>query len=88
LALSKQRGFVPIIGVSDREDVLRQMCLFWGVIPLAAAPTADNRALLAYLEDWGRRQGLLAMGDQIVLVAGTGLPTQGHNMVMVHQVSA
>ena len=45
-------------------------------------------ALLAYLEDWGRRQGLLATGDQIVLVAGTGFPTQGHNMVMVHQVGA
>lgn len=88
LALSKRRGFVPIVGVSDREDVLRQMCLFWGVIPLSDAPTADNPALLAYLEAWGRRQRLLAADDQIVLVAGTGLPTQGHNMVMVHQVSA
>jgi len=88
LALSKQRGFVPICGVSDREDVLRQMCLFWGVIPLSDAPTADNTALLAYLEAWGRRQGLLAADDQVVLVAGTGLPTQGHNMVMVHQVGA
>jgi pyruvate kinase len=86
LALSKQRCFVPIVGVSDCEDVLRQMCLFWGVIPLSDAPATDNQALLVYLEGWGRREGLLAAGDQIVLVAGTGLPTQGHNMVMVHQV--
>ena len=87
-ALSKQRNFVPIVGVSDREEVVRQMCLLWGVIPLSNAPAADNQALLTYLEDWGRREGLLAAGDQVVLVAGTGLPAQGHNMVMVHQVSS
>ncbi len=87
LALSKQRNFVPTAGVSDREEVVRQMCLMWGVIPLAGAPTADNVALLAHVTDWGRRAGLVAKGDAIVLVAGTGLPSQGHNMVLVHQVS-
>jgi pyruvate kinase len=87
LALSKLRNFVPTVGVSDREEIVRQMCLMWGVIPLLEAPTTDNTALLSHVTDWGRREGLLSPGDRIVLVAGTGLPSQGHNMVMVHDVS-
>lgn len=30
LALSKQRNYVPTIGLSDSEATLRQMCLYWG----------------------------------------------------------
>jgi pyruvate kinase len=88
LGLSKQRNFVPTVGVSDREDVLRQMCLFWGVIPLAGAPVSSTEALLAHLETWGRRDGCLTAGDRVVLVAGTGLPGQGHNQILVHEIGA
>ena len=34
LALSKQRNFVPTVGVSPVDATLRQMCLYWGVNPL------------------------------------------------------
>ena len=34
LRLSKNRNFVPTVGVSDSEATLRRMCLYWGVIPL------------------------------------------------------
>ena len=36
---SKQRDFVPTIGVSDSAAVLRRLSLFWGVTPLAGAPS-------------------------------------------------
>ena len=41
---SKQRDFVPTIGLSDSASVLRRLTLFWGVTPLADAPVHDGRS--------------------------------------------
>ena len=86
LTLSKQRGYAPILGVSDSEATRRQMCLYWGVIPLAGVPTTDSHRLFEYIEKWGAENGVLRSGDHIVLVAGLGLASQGHNMVRIHRV--
>mgnify|MGYP005847608079 CR=1 FL=1 len=86
LSLSKNRSFVPTLGVSDSAATLRRMCLYWGVIPLAGAPTHDSRALLRHVVEWGRANGLLNPGDRVVLVAGTGLAATAHNMIVVHVV--
>ena len=86
LSLSKNRNFVPTLGVSNSEATLRRMCLYWGVIPLAGAPTQDSAALLAHIIQWGRTNGCLSAGDRIVLLAGTGLAASAHNMIVVHVV--
>jgi pyruvate kinase len=86
-AVSKQRSLVLTLGVSDDPVTLRQMCLYWGVMPLAGAPVADNVALVEYVSQWGLKSGWLAVGDRIVLVAGTGLGAGGHNMALVHEVA-
>ncbi|MDZ4819114.1 MAG: pyruvate kinase [Planctomycetota bacterium] len=87
LALSKLRSFVPTIGVSDSETTLRQMCLYWGVTPLHTKPTKDSVQLLEQVSNWGVQDGRLKPGDSILLVAGTGLGTGGHNMCVVHEVN-
>ncbi len=86
LALSKQRNFVPTVGTSDREQTLRQMCLYWGVRPLAA-PIDAIGALVRHIETWGKSSSTLASGDRIVLVSGTWMAGAGHNLVLVHEVS-
>lgn len=86
LALSKQRSAVPIIGASPRPATLRQMCLYWGVVPLADAPTTDSIQLVAHIQSWALRNGLLEPGDFVVVVAGIGLASRGHNMIRVHEV--
>lgn len=86
LALSKQRSFTPKLGVSDNEETLRQMALYWGVIPLSGAPLTDQTSLLEYVEAWGKRDGCLKDHDRVVLVSGIALGARGHNMVMVHEV--
>ena len=63
------------------------MCLYWGVIPLAFTPTRDIVEMLKRVSDWGIKEGRFTPGDRIVLVAGTGLPTAGHNLAMVHEVT-
>jgi pyruvate kinase len=86
LSLAKNRNFVPVVGVSDAEATLRRMCLYWGVIPLAGAPTDDKVALLKHVVGWGRANGLLAAGDRVLLLAGTGLAVTAHNLIVVHQL--
>jgi len=85
-SLAKNRNFVPTLGVSDSEATLRRMCLYWGVIPLAGAPTDDSTRLLEHVVDRGRAAGLLAPGDRIVLITGTGLKATAHNMIVVHEL--
>jgi pyruvate kinase len=88
LAISKRRNLVPIVGVSDRPEVLQQMSLYWGVIPLMGAPTTDSIELLKFVEQWGQENNMLSTGSHVVLVAGIGLASRGHNMVRVHEVGA
>jgi len=83
---SKQRDFVPTIGTSDSIPVLRLLTLFWGVTPLVGAPVNDGPALRAFIDDWGRKQGLLLKGDCVVFVTGTNFYPMAQNILVVHEV--
>ena len=86
IARSKRRGAVPTIGISDNPATLQQMTLYWGVTPLAAVASTDINGLLEQVTAGGLREGKLARGDRILLVAGIGFGTGGHNMALVHEV--
>ena len=86
LSLSKNRNFVPTIGVSDSEATLRRMCLYWGVIPLSGTPAGDGKQLLRHVTEWGRAAGYLDSGDRIVLLTGSDLTGTTHNMIQVHEL--
>ena len=83
---SKQRDFVPTIGVSDSEAVLRRLTLFWGVTPLADAPVHDGPQLRAFIDNWGREQGILQKGDRVVFVTGTNFYPMAQNILVIHEV--
>jgi pyruvate kinase len=83
---SKQRDFVPTVGVSDSAAVLRRLSLFWGVTPLAGAPVHDGPALRAFIDHWGREQGLLHKGDRVVFVTGTNFYPMAQNILVIHEV--
>ena len=87
LALSKQRNYVPTVGVSPIDATLRQMCLYWGVNPLPGKHASSRPELIAQIALWGRSEGLLAHGDRIILVTGTQTNITGHNHVMVHEMT-
>ncbi|MFM8704846.1 MAG: pyruvate kinase alpha/beta domain-containing protein, partial [Planctomycetia bacterium] len=86
IARSKRRGAVPTIGLSDNVAALRQMALYWGVTPVAGVASHDINQLLEHVSAWGLREERLQRGDRIVLVAGIGFGTGGHNMALVHEV--
>ncbi len=86
LAVSKQRNYAPTIGVSDSPATLRTMCLQWGVIPMAGAPTHDVAELMRHVEQWGVANGTLLRGDRIVIVTGSQLTIGGHNLLTVLEI--
>ncbi|MCU0877112.1 MAG: pyruvate kinase [Pirellulaceae bacterium] len=83
---SKQRDFVPTIGVSDSTNVLRRLALYWGVTPLAGAPVHEGPKLRAFIDQWGREQGLIQVGDRIVFVTGTNFYPMAQNILVIHEV--
>jgi pyruvate kinase len=88
LVLSKHRKSVHTVGVTESPETLRRMCLYWGVVPLAGAPSRNGAEMLRYVVQQGRERGVLTGGDRVVLIAGTGLTGTTHNMVLVHEVPA
>ncbi|MCA9215207.1 MAG: pyruvate kinase [Planctomycetales bacterium] len=86
LAKSKHRDFIPTIAVSDSEETLRRMTLYWGIGPVAGAPSQANEDLTGFIDAWGRHHGYLVPGDKVVVVTGTGLLAGAHNLIMVHEV--
>jgi pyruvate kinase len=86
LALSKERNFVPTVGISDSEQALRQMCLYWGVTPIFGLGGASDAELILRVESWAHREHVLQQGDRVVIVSGTQTKVSGHNVVLVHEV--
>ncbi len=88
MAISKQRPHVPIIALTDRPEVARRMCLFWGVIPVETPAVAwAPKELLAFVTTLGRDQKLLDSGSKLVLVGSSDWALDWHDMMLVHVVS-
>ena len=85
LIKSKQRDFISTISISNQEETLRQMALLWGIEPVRGAP-ASGPALRDFINNWGRKNGVLAKGDLVVLLASGDFRTDAHNQVLVHEV--
>ena len=86
IAIAQHRFTVPVVGVSNSDETLRRMCLYWGAHPLAEAPTESRLQLLTHIVEWGKRERLLTTGDRIVLVSGEVAASVGHNILYVHEV--
>lgn len=83
---SKHRDGTPVVAISDSRATLRQMCLFWGVIPLPGAPSTDGPQLRKYISEWGVSNGWLEKSDRGVYLTGTDLVPHAHNVVVVFEV--
>lgn len=83
---SKQRNFIPALGVSDSQTTLRRMGIFWGIKPLFVQNLDNPQQLFEEVSRWGKDRGLLTAGDRVVFVTGTGVIDNTHNLLVVHQV--
>lgn len=85
LNLSNRRNSVITVGTSPFEQVVRRLCLYWGVIPAAGIPTSP-REMLSAIVRLGRKGNMLNDGDKIVLAAGVGTTEEERNVIYVHTV--
>lgn len=85
---AKQRNFIPTLGVSNSEATLRRMGLFWGIMPHRVDSMDDPQTLFEDVSRWGREHKLLVPGDRVVFVTGTGVMSNTHNLLVVHEVQA
>ncbi len=87
MAISKQRPRVPILGFTDRPEVARRMCLFWGVTPVETiAVSMAPRDLIAYIDKKGREKKVLESGSKVVVVGSSDWTLEWHDMLLVHVV--
>lgn len=83
---AKQRNYIPTLGVSDSDQTLRRMCLFWGIMPHKVHNLDTPEHLFAEVTTWAKSTGILSSGDRVVYVTGTGLLNNTHNLLVVHEV--
>ena len=82
---AKQRDNVPTIGVSNSAMTLRQMALFWGIIPIQL-DNAYGPQLRQQVEQWAIKNGVGQVGDQMVFVTGSQFVELAHNLIVVHAI--
>ncbi|MGV3486703.1 MAG: pyruvate kinase [Planctomycetaceae bacterium] len=84
---SKSRSRIPTIGASNNPATLRKMNLLWGIKPLHVGQLDDTAKLFDDISRWGCAKGLLANGDKVVFVTGSGVMEKAHNLLVVHTVA-
>ncbi|MCA9060511.1 MAG: pyruvate kinase [Planctomycetaceae bacterium] len=85
LALSRYRGRVPIVAITDKEDVARRMCLYWGVTAVVSKVVRQSAdALLQFVVQWGKRQHLLRSESKVIVVGHTNWLGESHDLMSVH----
>ncbi len=85
--VSKYRPNSPILGCSINEQVLRQLNLTWGVIPIKIEQKEDTFSLFNHALEQGKKAGILSDGDIAVITAGIPLGVEGStNMIKVQKV--
>jgi len=87
MSISKQRPRIPILGLTDRPEVARRLCLFWGVTPVeTSAVSLPPRELIAFVEELGRKRKMLDSGRKVVLIGSSDWKLEWHDMMLVHVV--
>jgi len=86
LCLSKCRNATPTVGISDRVDTVRRMCLYWGVTPRLLSSGNNPDQMLADAVAWARARGLVQPGDHVVFAASTHWTDTSNDLIIVHEV--
>ena len=68
--LSKWRPGVQIIGLSPSGSAVRQMQIYWGVLPLQAKRAESTDVLIESSLDLLKEKGIIEDGDLVIVTAG------------------
>ena len=83
---SKQRDYIRTICFTSDEQVLKKMCLYWGIVPVKI-PSLDDQELRTFVNDWARMNHAAKPGDPIVIVSDTEWMPGVHDTILVYRVA-
>ncbi len=86
LQVSKHRPRVPIFALTPSEATCDRLALAWGVTPLTVPPVSQSDRLIEAADRRLLQRGLVAQGDEVVVVAGRLLAPGATNMMKIHRV--
>ncbi|RAV10606.1 pyruvate kinase [Paenibacillus contaminans] len=85
--VSKYRPKAPIIAVTPNPQVMRRLCLSWGVIPIHGEEAKTTDELFELAVDTSMKHNLITLGDLVVITAGVPVGRSGStNLIKVHQI--
>lgn len=80
--IAKYRPYQPLYGVSSREETLRRMCLYWGVIPISCKPTETHAdEIVTALSEVQSRENL-PNGSSAVVTGGMAARNPGSTSIL------
>jgi len=86
--ISKFRPTTPIVALSPDERVVRQMPIYWGVIPYMVRHMENTDELVNEVESALVRSGYAKPGDRIVIVASLPPSISGKtNFMKIHEIA-
>jgi pyruvate kinase len=81
--LSKNRLPCPILAISQHEQVVRRMCLYYGVLPVRAEAPEHTRDVLDIASSVALERGIAKAGDRIVVLSGRPIGQPGTTSTLV-----
>ncbi|MBD3223767.1 MAG: pyruvate kinase [Caldithrix sp.] len=85
--MSAYRPHVPIVAITDKPDVQRQLTLYWGVRSLLVNETIRMGDGMQDLENVLKEHQLVRGEDTLVIIAGSTMEKGGTNLLRLHRVS-
>ncbi len=86
--ISRYRPPVRIIAMTSSVEIVRQLLVNFGVMPILAPEVATTDAMLEQVDTLLVAKGLLKAGDKVVVVAGVPIGrTRSTNLMKLHRVA-
>ena len=86
--VSRHRPQVPIYVFTPSEATARFMSLVYGAVPLIAPDVKETDGMIAQMEEFLIRRGLVNPGDRVVLTSGQPIGQPGTtNLLKLHTIS-
>jgi pyruvate kinase len=75
--IARFRPACPVAALTMHEKVRRQLSLCWGVIPFLTGEVNSTDRIFSLSVDVARKEGLVNVGDTVVITAGVPLGKSG-----------
>jgi pyruvate kinase len=87
LRMARERPQAPIIGMTPRRAIARQLALVWGVYPVLCHDVQDVLEMSDWACETAKKEGFGKSGDTIVVSAGVPFNTSGTtNLMRIAQI--